>query len=203
MKIINSPFVIALLVIIAAFILKSQSKPALASEIEGAYDALISIAEDLQTDTGKTKVVQDLSEQVALQIKNGLTSGFTSTTSGLTSADKENPSKLFLRVKNNIHVLDVKEVQGTWKDRQSMLFTIENKSDYPISQIRANVEFYRNNEIIDVKNEYLYDVKYLDTGAHFITKVERLIPHELSEEEKVNNTFDAVKITVSSFEISK
>lgn len=196
MKIINSPIFIAILIIISAFILKSQSKPDIASKMENAYDTLISIAEDLNTDTEKTKIIQNLSEQLASQLKDGFVTGILST-----SAD--NRSKEFLRERKNIYITDVKEVQSEWEGSQSILFKIENKSEFAITNIKVNIEFFRNGELIDVKNQYIHEIKVLNAGENFIVKTIRRNPDHLSEEEKANNTFDEVKATVTSFEISK
>lgn len=193
MKTINSPIVITIIVIISAFILKSQSKP----NFEGAYEQLISIAEDAGSDPEKTKVIQKFAEQIASRLKVGFSRGFSS------DDESENRDEKFLRVKKNINVTDVKEIQSEWQGRQSTMFRVENKSKYPITQIRVNLEFYKNGELIDVKNEHLHEIKVLDSGESFTAKKDRKTPNQLSDAEKKEFAFDDVKVAITSFHITE
>lgn len=195
MKVINSPIVITIIVIVSAFTLKSQMKPDFASEIRGAYDELISIAQDASGDAEKTKAIQDFAEQIASQLKTGFSSGFSS------KDDEESRDEKFLRIKKNVHVTGVKEIQSEWKGRQAIMFRLENKSEYAISQIKVNLEFYRNGELVDVKNEHIHDIEVLDSGESFTAKEERNTPNHLTEEEKAGFAFDQVTVAVTSFQI--
>ena len=197
MKIINSPIVITIIIIISAFVLKTQMKTDLALEIRGAYDEIISIAEDAGSDTGKTRAIQDFAEQIALQLKQGFSAGFSSNR----DENGESPDEKFLRIKKNVHVTEVRQVQSEWPGKQSILFRVENKSEYPIKQIRVNLEFYKGGKLFDVKNEWLNEVTVLDTDEIFTAKKDRNIPNQLTEEEKAEFTFDEVKVFVTSFHI--
>ena len=129
MKILNSPILITILVIIAAFVLKSQIKTGLASEIRGAYDEIISIAEDASSDAQKTKAIQDFAEQIGTQVRSGFSIGFSSKNGEIKDKDA-----VFLEAKKKIQVTDVKEVQSEWPGRQSTIFKIKNNSEYQIKK---------------------------------------------------------------------
>ena len=203
MKILNSPIFITILLIIVAFVLKSQIKTGMASEIRGAYDEIISIAEDATSDAQKTKAIQDFAEQIGTQVKSGFSIGFSSMDSNIKNGEIKDKDAVFLEAKKKIQVTDVKEVQSEWSGRQSTIFKIKNNSEYQIKKIRVNLEFFRNGELIDVKNEYLHDVKILDIGENLSVKVDRRIPNKLSDAEKEKFTFDAVEVTVLSFAIKE
>lgn len=196
MKIINSPIVITIIIIIAAFVLKSQMRTDLGSQLRGVYDELISIAEEAGGDAEKTMAIQEFSEQIASQLKTGFTMGFS-------DGSKENREEKFLRVKKDVQVTEAKEIQSEWKGRQTIMFTIENKSEYPLTQLKVNLEYYRNGELIDVKNEHLHGITVLDSGEHFSAKKDRNTPNHLSDEEKENFSFDDVKVLVTGFNISE
>ena len=129
MKILNSPILITILVIIAAFVLKSQIKTGLASEIRGVYDEIISIAEDASSDAQKTKAIQDFAEQIGTQVRSGFSIGFSSKNGEIKDKDA-----VFLEAKKKIQVTDVKEVQSEWPGRQSTIFKIKNNSEYQIKK---------------------------------------------------------------------
>ena len=129
MKILNSPILITILVIIAAFVLKSQIKTGLASEIRGAYDEIISIAEDASSDAQKTKAIQDFAEQIGTQVRSGFSIGFSSKNGEIKDKDA-----VFLEAKKKIQVTDVKEVHSEWPGRQSTMFKIKNNSEYQIKK---------------------------------------------------------------------
>jgi len=196
-QIINSPIVITLIAIIAAFVLVSKMDTKLGSEMRGAYDALIDIAEDASSDAEKTKAIQDFAEQISSQLREGFTAGFSSG-----DDDKESREEKFLRTLDKVTVSDVREIPSEWKGRQTVLFKIENGSDYALTQIKVNLEYYRDGELIDVKNENLHGIKVLDAGADFIAKKDRNTPNHLTDEEKANHAYDSVEVSVTSFNIS-
>jgi hypothetical protein len=195
-KIINSPIVITIIVIVAAFVLKNQTKPQLASEIRGAYDEIIAIAEEAGSDTEKTEAIREFSEQIATQLKAGFSSGFSS------GGDDESREEKFLRTKKNVNISELREIQSEWNGRQTVLFKIENSSEFAITQLKVNLEFYRDGELIDVKNETLNEIKVLDAGESIAAKKDRNTPNSLSDEEKAAFAFDEVRASITSFNIS-
>lgn len=194
-KWINSPIVITVIVLTALFTMKSQMHQDLGSQIRGAYDELIEIAEDAGSDAEKTQVIQDFASQIATQLKDGFSAGFSS------GSDKESSEAKFLRVRKLVEIVDLHETQADWKGRQAILFTLKNQSEYPLAQLRLNLEYYRGDKLIDVKNESLHEIKVLDAGESIPIKKDRSIPNHLTDEEKAAYTFDSVKATVTSFRI--
>lgn len=195
-KIINSPIVITLIVILSVVVMKSQMKPHLGSEIRGAYDELIAIAEDASTDADKTKAIQDFAEQVAGQLKAGFSSGFSSG-----DDDEESTDAKFLRVKKQIKVEGIKEVPSQYNGRQSVLFNVTNESELPVKSIKVNFDYFRAGVLIDTKNEWLNEIEVLDAGESINLKKDRSISNDLSDEEKVAFTFDEVKASITSFRV--
>lgn len=197
-KLINSPIVIAALVIFAAFILQSQTKSHLGAEIRGAYEELIAIAEDASSDTEKTKAIQSFAEQIATQIREGFSAGFSKPTK---EDAEESDEARFLRVKRAVEVTGVKETPSPYEGRQSVLFTVSNKSEFAIRSIKVNLDYYRGGELIDTKNEWLSEVEVLDCQESINVKEDRSISSKLSAEEQAAQTFDQVTVSVTSFRI--
>jgi|SaaInlStandDraft_1057018.scaffolds.fasta_scaffold27198_3 hypothetical protein len=194
-KIINSPIVITVIVIVAAVVLKTQTKPQIASEIRGAYDEIIAIAEEAGSDAEKTEAIREFSEQIATQLKAGFSSGFSS------GGDDESREEKFLRIKKNVSITEAREIQSEWNGRQTVLFKVENSSEFALTQLKVNLEFYRDGELIDVKNETLHEIKVLDTGESFTAKKDRNTPNSLSDEEKAAFAFDEVRAFITSFNV--
>ena len=194
-KIINSPIVITVIVIVAAFVLVFQTKPKLASEIRAVYDEIIAIAEEAGSDAEKTIAIREFSEQIATQLKTGFSSGFSS------GGDKESRDEKFLRTKKDVSVAEIREIQSEWNGRQTVLFRVENGSEFALTQLKVNLEFYRDDTLIDVKNESLHEIKVLDAGESITVKKDRSTPNSLSDEEKAAFTFDEVRASVSSFNV--
>jgi|GEM_PF-2107696 len=195
MKILNSPLFIAILAIAALFILKAQIKPTLANEIRGAYDELIAIAEEAGSDAEKTKAIQDFSKQIASQLKTGFSAGFSS------GKEEESREQKFLKAKRQVEISGIKEVPSQWNGQQATLFTITNASALPISQLKLNFHFYKNGALIDAKNEWINEIKVLDTGESLAITKNRALPNQLSDEEKTALAHDKVEIIVTAFEI--
>jgi len=196
-KIINSPLVITIIVIIAAFVIKSQMKPHLGSEIRGAYEEIISIAEDASSDVEKTKAIQDFAQQISTQLRAGFSSGF----SPNEEDEEESKESKFLRTKTGIKLDGIKEVPSQFSGRQSFIFSISNESDYPVKSIMVNFDYYRDGELIDTTNERLNEIEILDLGERVNLKEDRSISNKLSEEEQIAFTFDEVKASITSFRI--
>ena len=188
---------ITIIVILSVFVMKSQMKPHLGSEIRGAYEELIAIAEDASSDAGKTKAIQDFAEQVSSQLKAGFSSGFSSSDK---ETEESNESK-FLRTKNQIKLTGIKEIPSQYDSRQSVIFSIKNESEFPVKSVRVNIDYFREGELIDTKNEWLNEIEILGVGENVNLKKDRSISNKLSEEEKVAFTFDEVKVSVTSFKI--
>lgn len=196
-RIINSPIVITLIVIVAAFTLKSQMKSDFGSEIRGAYDELISIAQDASSDAEKTKAIQDFSEQIAKQLKTGFSMGLSADAKGKAESDEAK----FVRVKKLVRVEGVRAVPSQFDSRQSVMFTIKNESEFPLQQVKVNLDYYREGKLIDTSNEWLNEIKVLAVGESINLKKDRNLPNKMSDEEKAAFTADRFEVSVTSFRI--
>ena len=190
--------VITLIVILSLAVMKSQMKSHLGSEIRGAYEELIAIAEDASSDAEKTKAIQDFAEQIAGQLKAGFSSGFSS---GGDDDGEESTDAKFLRIKKQITLEGIKEVPSQYSGGQGVLFSVKNESEFPIKSIKVNFDYYRAGELIDTKNEWLNEIEVLDAGESMNLKKDRSLPNGLSEPQKNAFTFDEVKASITSFRI--
>ena len=77
-KIVNSPIVIAVIVIVSLFAFRFSMKPKLATEIRGVYKEFNTILKDGASDAEKNKAIQKFAQEMATQIKAGFSAGFKS-----------------------------------------------------------------------------------------------------------------------------
>ena len=195
-KIINTPIFIALFVVASLFILKAQTKPKMASEIRGAYNELISIAEEAGTDGEKSKAIQAFAEEIATQIREGFKAGFDSPEKD----KKESAEEKFLRLKGQISVSEPEITPSSQKNLQSFIYRITNHMDVPIKQIRVNYEYYRGDSLIDVENKWISEVKALAPEESIAIKGKRFLQGYQTDEELDAMKYDRVVLTVTGFE---
>lgn len=200
-KIINSPIAITIIVIAAAYVLIAREKSQIATEISGAYDTLVEIAEDATSAPEKTKAIQDFAEQIASQLKAGFSMGFSSHPGSDDGEESDNAR--YLRVRKLIKIENLKEIPAQFQSRQAVIFTLKNESEYPINMIKINFDYYRDGVLIDTKNEWLNEIKILDAGEMSSLKKERSFPNQASPEEMAELRFDEVKAKLTSFMILK
>ncbi|MGC6454905.1 MAG: hypothetical protein ACON39_03790 [Coraliomargaritaceae bacterium] len=194
---INSPIVITVIVIISLFVLKSQMNSRLGSELRGVYEELIAIAEDASSDVEKTKAIQDFSEQISRQIKEGFSIGLSSNG----NEKEESRDSKILRVKKEIKLLEIQELPSAYDNRQSFYCTIKNESEFPIKSLRINYDYFREGALIDTENDWLSEIAVLDVQESVNIKHTRNLPSKFTDEEKTAFTFDQVKASVTSFQI--
>ena len=195
-KIINTPIFIALFVVASLFILKAQTKPKMASEIRGAYNELISIAEEAGTDGEKSKAIQAFAEEIATQIREGFKAGFDSPEKD----KKESAEEKFLRLKSQIALSEPEITPSSQKNLQSFIYRITNHMDVPIKQIRVNYEYYRGDSLIDVENKWISEVKALAPEESIAIKGTRFLHGYQTDEELDAMKYDRVVLTVTGFE---
>lgn len=75
---INSPIVITIIAVASLFVLRMAMKPKLASEIRGVYEELNAIIEDSASDAEKSKAIQNFTQEIGTQIREGFAAGFKS-----------------------------------------------------------------------------------------------------------------------------
>ncbi len=116
---------------------------------------------------------------------------------------KETDETKFLRVKEAVTIEDMKEIPSQWDGRQAVLFSINNQSEYALTQIRVNLQYYKNGELIDANNKHLHEVRVLGSGDRVSIKEERSISNNLTDAEKEAFMFDEVQAVVTSFRINE
>ena len=194
-KIINSPIVVAIFVVVSLFILKAQTKPKAATEIRGAYDEIIKIAEEAGNDREKSKAIRAFAQEMASQLREGFQAGFR-----LTDKDKkESNDAKFLRLKDQVVISEPELLSSQQKNIQNFIYRISNNLEIPIKQIRINCEYYRNNVLIDVENKYIHEVKVLAAGDNIAVKGVRFMHGNLNDEAAESMKFDRVKLIVTDF----
>lgn len=196
-KIINSPIVVALFIVTALFLLKAQTKPTGAAEIRGAYEELISIAEEASSDGEKSKAIQAFVEEISTQMRVGFRAGFKSPE----KEKKESREEKFLRMKARVVLSEPEITKLSQKNVQNFIYQITNTTDAPIKQVRINYEYYRGDSLIDVENKWVTEVKALAAGDRIAVKGQRYLRGYETDEELEALKFDTVQIKVTSFEI--
>ncbi|MCK5578963.1 MAG: hypothetical protein KAI63_05520 [Planctomycetes bacterium] len=197
-KTINSPIVIAIIIIASLFILKSQMKPTLATEIRGVYKELNAILKDGATDAEKNKAIQKFAQEIAKQIKEGFSAGFKSG-----EDKKEDKDKIYIETKKKIKINGIKFVKAKWKGREAFIFVIKNNSDKYIKSLKLNYEFYKNGELIDSENKWISNIKILEPNQGVAHSADRQFPQGTKEEEYDNYKSDEVRIQITSFDIKE
>jgi hypothetical protein len=195
-KIVNSPIFIAIFVIASLFLMKSQMKPTIATEIQAAYEEIIRIAEEGGSDVEKTKAIQGFAKEIATQLKSGFKMGFSSGDKD----KKESNEEKFVRLRAQVLIEELKEVASDSENAQSFIFKVTNGSDTGIKQLRINYEYYKDGKLIDVSNGWVSEVKVLDSMDSVSLKESRRLPRKIGEEDIDKNLFDEVKVIVTSFE---
>ncbi len=194
---INSPIVITVIAISALFAFRASMKPHWASEIRGVYEELIAIVEDGASDTEKTKALQQFTQEIATQVREGFQAGFGS---GL---DGRNKDKAYLQAKAGIEIHGVRFVKSQWPGREQFIFTIRNNSDEHIGMLKLNYEAYKGGELINVENKWVSEIKILGPGEEMAMRGERSYPQGVQAEEYDLYKSDEVKIRITSFDIRK
>jgi hypothetical protein len=197
-KIINSPIFIAAFVVLALFILKAQTKPALATEIRGVYKELSAIAEDASNDLEKQEVLRELSEQIATQIRSGLQAGFKSSDS---KEKKESNEEKFLRLRNQVITSQMNLLESDQPARPVFTYKITNQTDQPIKRLKINYEFYLGETLIDVTNEWISEVKALAPGDSIHIKEQHRFSNIPAAKDPSPAIFDRIVLTVTDFDL--
>lgn len=195
-KFLNSPLFIALLVIASFYLIKTQTKPVLASEISGVYEEVIRIAEEGGSDIEKTKALESFAKEVASQLRSGFSMGFASEE----KEKEESREAKFLRIKEAIKIIDYKELETGRNSTQEFVYRLKNESDLPIRQIRINYEYYYEDTLIDAENDWISEIKVLAPNESIALKQNRNLPRDLSDEALAAASFDRVEISITSFD---
>ena len=195
-KIINSPIVIAIFAVVSLFILRAQTKPKLASEIRGAYEELINIAEEAGSDGEKSKAIQAFAEEISTQIREGFQAGFKSPE----QEKKESREEKYLRMKELVVLSVPTTVKSAQKNTQTFMYQIINNADVPIKQVKINYEYYRGDSLIDVENKWISEIKALAAGDSIAIKGQRYLRGYETDEELEALKYDRIVLSVTDFD---
>jgi hypothetical protein len=195
-KIINSPIVIAIFAVVSLFILRAQTKPKLASEIRGAYEELINIAEEAGSDGEKSKAIQAFAEEISTQLREGFQAGFKSPE----QEKKESREEKYLRMKELVVLSVPTTVKSAQKNTQTFMYQIINNADIPIKQVKINYEYYRGDSLIDVENKWISEIKALAAGDSIAIKGQRYLRGYETDEELEALKYDRIVLSVTDFD---
>lgn len=154
-RILNSPIVIVLVVLIALpFVLglsESYRVKMMAGQVRQELKEFVS-------DTGDLK---EIASDVSGQLVEGFKQGFSSSGDD-GEAEKH---KAFSEVKKSLVISDVKYAHTSWASKEKIIGRIRNDSGKTIKNIYLSVSYLdKNGELIDVGKEWVSDIQYLQPG---------------------------------------
>ena len=151
-KIVNSPIVIAVFVLIALFSYGQLKKNKVASEIRAVYKELISITEDAKDDLERKKLIEGLVKEAGKQIRDGF--GFFNTEEDKKKQAEEN--KLFFETKKMVEISTPRIIENKQfsKVQKLIIYQVINDSEEYLGKIAHTIELYNKNELVDVKDEW-------------------------------------------------
>lgn len=151
-KILNSPIVIAVILILAFFSYSQFTKNTTASTMRSAYDELLAITEDARDDLEKKELIKGFVVEAGDQIREAF-SFFNSEEDREKEAEE---NRVYFETKNLVEVITPKIVE---KKRFSevekyIIYQVTNKSVKHLSKIAHTVEFYQEAELVYVRDEW-------------------------------------------------
>ena len=190
-KFVNSPIVVAIVVIASAFVLVNSAKPTGAQEIRGVYDELTKIMEE-SSEGEKKLVVQNFITELGSQISEGFSAAF----EGSKEEEKQKLREL-LDTKKKLRIADVKRIQSQWPGRENYIFTIKNESERIVGNLKLNYRFQNGDVLVDAENKWINEIQALEPNEEVALKVDRTLPKEASEKVSSNQ----LTVSVISLEI--
>ncbi len=151
-KIVNSPIIIVVLVLIALFSYGQLKKNKVASEIRAVYKELISITEDAKDDLERKKLIEGLVKEASKQIRDGF--GFFNTEEDKKKQAEEN--KLFFETKKMVEISTPRIIENKQfsKVQKLIIYQVINNSEKYLGKIAHTIELYNKNELVDVKDQW-------------------------------------------------
>ena len=172
---VNSPIVVAIVVIASAFVLVNSAKPTGAQEIRGVYDELTKIMEE-SSEGEKKLVVQNFITELGSQISEGFSAAF----EGNKEEEKQELREL-LDTKKKVKIVNIKQIQSQWPGRENYIFTIKNESDRIIGNLKLNYRFQNGDVLVDAENKWINEIQALEPNEEVALKVDRTLPQDASE----------------------
>ncbi len=192
-EIINSPFVLVAFVLImwpvVSGISEMVSVRLMAKQIRQEVNAFVS-------DKGEDNL-KEISSNIVGQISEGIREGFSSS-GGESEAAKY---KTFSEIKSSIEFTDVKKVFSPFNTNEKFIGQITNKSSKAIRGIHLAVSYYdKNDQLIDVGNEWLSNLPYLEAGERAPFSFSRSIGSHNDKQETINDRrSERINVQISQF----
>ena len=149
-KIINSPIVIAFILITAFFSYNQLRRYTAADEIRSVYDELISITEGAKNDIEKKKLVEEFVKEVGHQIKEG----FGSFDSGEDKEKKARENKHYFEVRKLVKISEPVIAENKHFSQKSVLYKVTNGSQEYLDKVAHTIELHRGKELIEVREDW-------------------------------------------------
>jgi hypothetical protein len=151
-KILNSPLVITVILLLAFISYNNYAQNSAASEIRAAYGELLAIAEDAKNDLEKKELIKGLVVEAGEQIKEAFS--FFDNEEDRQREAAENT--MYFETKKLVEVTSPKIVEKKrFSDIEKVvMYKVANHSEKHLSKIAHTVEFYDEEELIYVKDEW-------------------------------------------------
>ena len=188
-KTLNSPIIIAALVLVAIFTYDQLREDSASSEIREIYEELVSIGEDAKDDLERKKIIQGFVKEAGKQLSEGLGS----LNSEAKKKEKAEENKHFFEVRSLVEISTPKIIENTEYSniKKSVIYHVKNGSKEYLSKVAHTIALYNQEGLVLVKDEW---------GQI------KLAPGETKPfSHNINNelVFDTVKITVNDISIMK
>jgi len=151
-KILNSPIVITAIVILALFSYTHLKEDTTAGEMRSAYTELLAIAEDAKNDLEKKELIKGLVVEAGEQVKEAFS--FFDNEEDRQKEAEEN--RVYFETKKLIEVTSPKIIEKKqFSDVEKFIvYSIANQSDRYLGKIAHTIEFYRDEELVYVRDEW-------------------------------------------------
>ncbi len=188
---VNSPIVVAIVVIVSAFVLVNSTRPTGAQEIRGVYDELTKIMEE-SSEGEKKLVVQNFITELGSQIREGFSAAFEGN-----KEEEKQKLREFLDTKKKVRIVNIKRIQSQWPGRENYIFTIKNESERIVGNLKLNYRFQNGDVLVDAENKWINEIQALEPNEEVALKVDRTLPQDASDQVMSNR----LTVTVIALEI--
>ena len=151
-KIINSPIVIAIVIILSFITYDHFRKNSGASEMRGLYNELLSISEDATGDLEKKKIISSFVKEASKQMREG----FSSFGNDEHKNKQAKENKHYFEVKKQIQITKPKvmETKRYSKTQKVVIYQVKNNSSEYLSKVGHTIEFYYQGDLLELKEEW-------------------------------------------------
>lgn len=192
-KFINSPIFITLLVLLTLLSYHSFNKNIAASEIRSVYNELLSISEDAKNDLEKKKIIEGFVKESLKQFNNALPKNENNEKNDFeTKQEKEN--QLYFSTKRKIEITQPNIINNLANSnvKRKYIYKVKNNSDQYLSSVNHTVSFYKNNEFVEVEEDW--------GRIKLAPGEEKIFSKSIFDK---GTWFDTIKITVNDITILK